>query len=315
MPSIKLAGKAAFSLFVLAGVFYLIDANDVFAVLAGADSWMIVLASVFALSAQVFSAVRLTHLARLQDISLTFLRALQIGLSAVFYGLVVPAGSLAAFAARFIQMSRDVRIESVVATLIMDRIIATTFLLAIGMVAISFDRAEPLWAIAIVSVGIFLGIGLFVLGRRLVWHSWDCLDTTSSRFSSAKLNKYAGRVGGAFLAYSSADGRQIVTIVASTLMAHLSGCLVYFTIAESLDLQITLLSACWIRSGMILFTMIPLSVAGLGLREIAAVALLVPLGIADAQAVGLSILVFLVTPVIVGLIGGSAEFYRVIRLP
>ena len=97
--------------------------------------------------------------------------------------------------------------------------------------------------------------------------------------------------------------------------AHLSGCLVFFMIAKSMGLHISFVSACWIRSGIILFTMIPLSVAGLGLREVAAVALLVPLGIAEAQAVGFAILVFLVTPVIVGLIGGAAEWYRIVRTP
>ena len=65
---------------------------------------------------------------------------------------------------------------------------------------------------------------------------------------------------------------------------------------------------------MILFTMIPVSVAGLGLREVAANVLLVPLGAGEAQAAGFSILVFLVTPVILGLIGGAAELYPVTRL-
>ena len=65
---------------------------------------------------------------------------------------------------------------------------------------------------------------------------------------------------------------------------------------------------------MILSTMIPVSVAGLGLREVAAIALLLPLGTGEAQAVGFSILIFLVTPFTVGLIGGAAELYRVARL-
>jgi uncharacterized membrane protein YbhN (UPF0104 family) len=59
--------------------------------------------------------------------------------------------------------------------------------------------------------------------------------------------------------------------------------------------------------------MIPISVAGLGLREAAAIGLLVPLGVGEAQAVGFSLLIFLVSPLIVGLIGGSGELLRLGR--
>jgi hypothetical protein len=38
------------------------------------------------------------------------------------------------------------------------------------------------------------------------------------------------------------------------------------------------------------------------------------MGIDEAQAVGFSLLILLVTPLSVGLIGGVAELYRVIRL-
>jgi ethanolamine utilization microcompartment shell protein EutS len=51
-------------------------------------------------------------------------------------------------------------------------------------------------------------------------------------------------------------------------------------------------------------------VAGLGLREIAAIGLLVPLGFGEAQAIGFSILISLATSVIIGLIGGFSELLR-----
>lgn len=313
MPSVKSVGKFAFSLSVLAAIFYLIDANDILATIVSADPGAVIVAIGFAFSAQLFSATRLNRLALLQDISLTFVRVLLIGLSAVFYGLVVPGGTVATFAVRFIQLSQEARVESVVAALIMDRVIATVFLVAVGIIAIAFDQAEPLWAV-VIAAGTFLAAGIFVFGRRLFLRMIVWLENASSRDLLNTLHGVAGRIGRAFQKYSAADSGQILTIVAATLLAHLCGCLVYFTIAKSLGLNLTLLSICWIRSGMILSTMIPVSVAGLGVREVAGIALLVPLGIGEAQAVGFSILVFLVTPVVVGLIGGTAELYRVARL-
>ena len=100
-------------------------------------------------------------------------------------------------------------------------------------------------------------------------------------------------------------------VLATSLLTHLWGCLAYYAIAIGMGLDIPFLSICWIRSGMILSAMVPVSVAGLGLREIAAIGLLVPLGFAEAQAVGFSIVVFLSMPVIIGLIGGFVELLRV----
>jgi uncharacterized protein (TIRG00374 family) len=313
MSAAKSVGKYAFSLSVLAAILYLIGATDVYSAVAGVDPSMVILAIGLALASQAFSAVRLNQLVLLQDISLTLLRVLLIGLSAVFYGLLVPGGSVAAFAMRFVKLSREARVESVAAALIMDRVIATVFLIAIGITAISFDRAEPFWAIT-VAVGTLLTVGVFLFGRRVLRYLLDWLESASSRDLSTRLRDLARRIGRAFAKYLEADGRQISIIAGATLMAHLCGCLVYFTIAESLDLNVTLLSICWIRSGIILATMIPVSVAGVGLREVAAIILLVPIGTSEAQAVGFSILILLVTPLGVGLIGGVAELYRVIRL-
>lgn len=309
MSSLKPVGKLAFSLSVLAAIFYLIDTNAVFQALVSADPWMVAFAIGFALGSQIFSAMRLQQLALLQDIPLRFVRVLLIGLSAVFYGLIVPAGTVAAFAVRFIQLSREARVESVAAALITDRVIATIFLLAIGLIAVSFDRADPLLAVAIATVAL-LAVGTIVSGRQLLMRAWNRLKSSPNRFLSVKLYDYASRISTAFAKYSLADGRQVAIIGASTLLAHFCGCLVYYAVAKGLGLNLTLLSICWIRSGMILCTMIPVSVAGVGLREVAAIVLLAGLGISEVQAVGFSILVFLVTPVTVGLIGGAAELCR-----
>ena len=306
-------GKYAFSLVVLATIFYLIDAHDIFDTMSSIDPAAVLVAVGLALSAQFFSAMRLYRLALLQGISLTYMSVLVVGLSAVFYGLVVPGGSVAAFASRFIQLSREARVESVAVTLIVDRFVATVFLIAIGVIAIVLDQAEASWALPI-AVAAFLAAGVLVTGRLVFMRMKSSIKYTSNRDQPNRLKEIANRIGRAFLKYSATDTGQVLIIVTASLLAHLSGCLLYWAIAKSLGLDFTLLSMCWIRSGMILITMIPVSVAGLGLRELAAIALLAPLGIGEAQAVGFSIMVFLVTPLAVGLIGGIAELFRVARL-
>ena len=232
-----------------------------------------------------------------------------LGLSTIFYGLVVPGGAVTASVVRFDQLSRDARIEPVAAALLVDRVIATVFLVVIGAIAIAPDQAERLWAGVIVAGTIF-GAGIFAFGRRSSMWVIDRLDNVTSNESSSKLHRFGVGISKAFSNYSTAGGGEVLIVLATSLLAHLCGCLAYYAIATSMDLDISFLSICWIRSGMILSTMIPVSVAGLGLREITTIVLLVPLGFGEAQAVGFSMLIFLATPVIIGLFGGLGELFR-----
>ena len=310
MPAVKTAARCVFSVSVFTLIVYLFDANDVLIAIAGADVASVVVAVGFALGAQFFSARRLEQLLVLQDITLSLRKVFFVGLSAIFYGLVVPGGTVAAFAVRFVQLSRDARVESVAAALIFDRVIATVFLIVIGTMAVALDQAEPLWAGVIVA-GTILGAGIFAFGRRSSMWVINRLDNVVSNELFSRMHRFGVRISRAFLNYSTADGGEILIVLATSLLAHLCGCLTYYAIATGMGLDISFLSICWIRSGMILSTMIPISVAGLGLREIAAIGLLVPLGFGEAQAVGFSILIFLATAVIVGLIGGFGELLRV----
>jgi len=309
VPAVKTAGRYVFSVSVFTLILYLFDANDVLATIAGVDVTSVVIAVGFALGAQCFAATRLKRLLVLQDIMLSLWRVFFMGLSAIFYGLVIPGGTVAAFAVRFVQLSRDARIESVAAALIADRAIATVFLVVVGAVAIALDQAEPLWAGAVVA-GTIMGVALLVLGRRSSMWLIERLDKIANNDSPNPLRRLGLRIGRAFLNYSTARRDQVLTIVAASLLTHLCGCLAYYAIAIGMGLEISFLRICWIRSGMILLAMIPISVAGLGLREIASIGLLVPLGFGKAQAIGFSIVVFLATSVIIGLMGGLVELLR-----
>jgi len=105
----------------------------------------------------------------------------------------------------------------------------------------------------------------------------------------------------------SANDGQVFIVLTVSLVAHLCGCIAYYVIAIGIDLNLSFVSICWIRSGLILSTMIPVSVGGVGVREITAVSLLAPMGFDEALSVGFSILIFLSTSVILGLIGGFFE--------
>jgi hypothetical protein len=308
MPGLRTAARYAFSIVVFALILYLFDANSVVATMAGANVASVVIAVGFVLGAQFIAAIRLEQLLVMQHITLPLRKVFCIGLATIFYGLIIPGGTVAAFAVRFAQLTRDARVEDVAAALVVDRVAATVFLLIIGVVAFAFEMAGTLLA-GIIAAGMLSVAAVFLFGRRSFSWLTGKLNAFASDESIGRLRRIGVRVSRALLNYSTVSGNQVLMIFLTSVISHLFGCLAYFTIATGIGLDLSFLAACWVRSGMILSTMIPVSVAGLGLREITAVALLVPLGIAEAQAVGYSILIFLVTPVIAGLIGGLAELF------
>ena len=99
-----------------------------------------------------------------------------------------------------------------------------------------------------------------------------------------------------------------VRLFGLSVVIHLLGILCYVLIACSLGWDISYISMGWSRSGLILATMIPISISGLGLRETAALLLLGAFG-AD-EAVAFALLVFGITVLFFGSLGGIVEAWR-----
>lgn len=306
MPAVKTAARYIFAIVVFALILYLFDANDVLATLRGANTASVAIGLGLALATHVCAAIRLQHLLVMQDISLRLRQVFFISLSAVFYGLLIPGGTVAAFVARFVQLRRAAGVERIGAALVVDRLFATGGLLVVGAVAVAFDQAELLGTGVIVA-GVLLGAGALLFMRPCAAWLNARLDGVETDESSGRWRRLWARIGQASRNYSKASRADVLRLVAASLTAHLFGCLMFYAIAVGLGLELSFLSICWIRSGIILSTMIPVSVAGLGLRELTAIGLLVPLGFAQAQAIAYAILILLVKTVMVGIIGGVGE--------
>jgi len=77
-------------------------------------------------------------------------------------------------------------------------------------------------------------------------------------------------------------------------------------LARSLGIELTLLTAIWITAAVYVVVLLPVSVAGVGVREVTLVKAFGLLGLNKSGAVALSILLF-ADPVINALIGGALQ--------
>ena len=104
----------------------------------------------------------------------------------------------------------------------------------------------------------------------------------------------------------------VAGVLLLSVLTHGLGIAAYALVASALDLDLALATVAWTRSAAVLIAIVPISVAGLGVREGVLVVLLAPYGIAAADALTYSLLAFGTTILAVGLLGGVLEALRLL---
>jgi uncharacterized membrane protein YbhN (UPF0104 family) len=101
--------------------------------------------------------------------------------------------------------------------------------------------------------------------------------------------------------------RALVGIIAISILSQLPGILAFVALGEGLGLSVPMLSMAWIRSVVVVLSLLPISIGGVGIREGVLVMTLHGFGVPAHQAFALSILVFATTILAPGLVGGVLE--------
>jgi len=88
---------------------------------------------------------------------------------------------------------------------------------------------------------------------------------------------------------------------------------VYAVLGAGLGMSVSFAAMGWVRSVVVLITVLPISIGGLGVREGALVFTLQAYGVASHEALALAILIFATTILAPGLLGGILEAIRSLR--
>jgi hypothetical protein len=231
-----------------------------------------------ALAGHLLGAWRLGLLAHRLGWSLTPAEMVSIQLGPLFYGLALPGGSVTATAIRYYKLARSSRSHLAAASvLICDRAFGV---LTLALVGTGCWIADPLRRFgAVASMLALVGISATAVLGGLAWRQRPLARA------------YAGTL-------------------LLTLAAQFLGWMAFVLAARAMGLELSAWSLGWIRSAMVVAAMLPISVAGLGVREGAAVALLGTFGLPGEEALAFSLLVFALTNLAVGATGGAVEAAR-----
>ena len=288
-------------------VFSLVPVTDVATAIRSSRPDYLLTALVVAMSLQWLIAYRLRLVVNALEVGYSTTELFAINAATRFYGLFLPGGNVTGIAVRFYKIAgpQGMYAETAV-TLYSERVIATLTLCTVGLTFRALDQsAENLWVVPIMAA-VLIG-SLYLLAVLMGY----------APLPFARLiDRGVDRVGGSALAKirpavertRELPSNIFVAILGLSFLIQLLGILVFMLIALSLGWNISFVSLGWIRSGLILATMIPISISGLGLREAGALLLLSAYG--DDEAVAFSLLVFAVTVLFFALLGGAIEVWR-----
>ncbi len=302
--------RAAIGVTILAVLFLKVPIADVGRSIATAY-WPYVLAAAgLTLLMQAATADRLRRLCDAHGHAWSTPEIFKINLATRFYGLFLPGGNFTGIAIRFYKLSGDHKnyLGTAVA-LFYDRIAATVTLCALGVVFWLIERpgGSSQTLAAILAALLVMVTALYILFSQSPGPFVSRLRGFVGKLGGIKLNTLRQAVREA----RNLPARQTVLIYSLSALAHLMGVVGWYLLSCSLGLELSFVTIGWVRSAMILATMIPVSVAGLGLREGAALLLLTAYpGVQEQDALAFSILVFAVTTLMVGLAGGLVEAKR-----
>ena len=228
------------------------------------------------------------------ELKLSLYRICEIGIVSSFYGMFIP-GELGGAAARWYKLSQPTgRRAQAVAVIAYDRLIDTLGLCGLGLALwlVDLPRVTP-WAIGAVFAASFAALlagiaaslhpaaGALAL-RLLSLEAWPrplalVCDKLRKVLESARA--MSGLSAGAMLA-----------LVALTIARHLLAIWITYLFALSVGLSVPFLVLGWVHCLVTIAAMIPISIAGLGVRQASFVLLLAPYGVAGSAAVAISFL-------------------------
>jgi uncharacterized membrane protein YbhN (UPF0104 family) len=305
--SLKGAGRVAIAAAIIAYQFSQIPAAEVLRSVTGASAGPLLGSVLVVFVLQLIAAYRLRCLANAYGVGLSTRALFNINLATIFYGLCLPAGNVTGFIARVYLMSAPQKqYVSVALALACDRLVATGMLCVVGIGFWLLAWPVGAWPVLGVMLAALVGLLLLqaVLFMQLPIPFPAILWPARLDWLRGTLHRSRG-LPPATLAWAFGLG----------ILMHVLGTIAYGLVASALHLDLTLATIGWTRAAAMLAAILPISVAGLGVREGVLVLLLAPYGVGAPDALAYSLLAFAATVLAPGLVGALIEAERLVIRP
>ncbi len=290
-----------------------INLSDVKSSILSANHVYLIFALVLDFVVWLIASYRLKFFSARQGLNITTFQAFEINLSTVFYGLFLPGGNLTGGAIKFYKLSgKDNKLSEALVALALDRVFATIALCAVGLLFWVMSFPKDSYLLVLVMVSILAGLAALCF---LIFFDRDhraigkLLELANRVYESPRLNKSIKNLS----TLGKVPFSSVAIMVIVSVISQLISLIIYYLILLSIDANVPFVALGWIRSVVVLVTMIPISISGLGLRESSFILLLGAFGVNNNDAFAYSIIVFAIINVIPGMVGGLFEARKTIQ--
>jgi uncharacterized membrane protein YbhN (UPF0104 family) len=277
---------------------------------------LLALGMLLGVAARFAAAERTQCISRSLGLAVTRWQTLEALFISNFYALLSPGPVLSGVVTVYRYRSYGASMTGSVTSLLASRAIEAATFIALGTLCALLDPQIEMQSVRTPLIGaaallVALGAG------ALAW--WFLHRRTTA--VPASLHEEPGEGGGLWLrlqaVYVEAMRRGPMMALQAAIPAGaqvmLSGAAAA-VLARSLGFELTLVTAIWVSAAVYAAVLLPLSVAGLGVREITLVKSLALVSVPPHLAMALSVLLF-ADPVLNALIGGVVQFTAAARAP
>lgn len=241
---------------------------------------------------------RMRVIAANQGVVLTHLQLYTILLATQFYAMLLP-GLLAGGATWAKYVQRGAGKAAAAAMVLINRAVIAGVVVGVGLCAWVIERPGIQAPTAGVVIAGVLGATVLVV----------VLPPLPEKERAACGTGLAGRLlnlGNRFLLFLRLSRAGKLTVVASGIIESLLGASVFYCFAVAVGVAVDPLAVLWVRAGITVVLLLPITVAGLGVREASLVGFGALLGVAPALAVAWSFSILMGT-IVVAAVGAVIE--------
>jgi uncharacterized protein (TIRG00374 family) len=300
--------KIAITIGILAFIFSKIPIADVWLSLKQVNRLYVSISFLILIGMRYVAAYRIKIFTNVHKMKISIKQLFEISLMTSFYGLFLP-GTLAGGAVRWYKISKaDKKPAESLSAIVYDRFISILGLIMVGAFFWLFERQvqtnQEMGLILFVVVIVF--VACYVLAFNGKTASFFIKMNDKMVFIPEFVREKIKKILVSSTDYRKISKRKHIEIFIVSILHDFCGILSMYLFSLSLDLPLTFVQLGWIRSIVSILSMLPISFAGIGVREGSMIFLLQAYGIESGSAIALSFLI-LSGNIVLALCGGLIE--------
>jgi uncharacterized protein (TIRG00374 family) len=307
--------RIAVAVCILFYIFINIPFSDVLSVISASSLEFVVSAMIIYSILQIISGYRLKIIAHNQGLSINTFQAVEINLSKMFYGLFLPGGSFAGGTVRFLKLfDKQRNIPMSLAIITLDAFVAIITLCFVGSIMWVIHvppKTELLLLIILLLLTGCIMMILILFQDKIVLLNKLKTRVLNFRYVPQKIKQIIDTLS----EYKNVSLSLLATIITLSIITQLMGITVFYSLAMSLDIDISYVAIGWIRTVVAIAVMLPITISGIGVREGVFIFLLAQYGIGAENSLAFSIVIFVFTVLVPAVVSGILEGRKFLLKP